>query len=329
MDLESQIFQRSIEEFDAMALEVFHWQARSIPLYAQYLNLLGRNPEQITSLDQIPFLPIEFFRNHLVISEEKEATKIFRSSSTTGSIPASHPVANLSLYQKSYSAGFRLFYGDPGDYCILGLLPSYLERSDSSLVHMVDGLMKESGHPSNGFFLNNMSELSETLRALESQNQKTLLIGVTFGLLDFAEQFPQDLRHCTIIETGGMKGRRKEMTRSEVHTLLRAAFGVEYIHSEYGMTELLSQAYSKGQGVFHCPPWMKVRAMDLSDPFSTVEAGKTGSLNIIDLANLYSCSFLATSDLGRVQEDGSFEVLGRVDRSMIRGCNLMAVPPTL
>jgi len=325
MNIELQIFEKSADKFDSIALEVFQWQAQFIPVYRKYLNLLGRNPAEVNSLDQIPFLPIEFFRNYSIIADGKSSAKIFRSSSTTGSIPASHHVADLALYQKSYETGFQLFYGNPKDYCILGLLPSYLERGDSSLVHMVDGLMKESAHPSNGFFLDNMAELFTTLKELEERKQKTLLIGVTFGLLDFAEQYSIKLEHCTVMETGGMKGRRKEMTRLEVHQILQKAFGTRHIQSEYGMTELLSQAYSKQDGIFHCPPWMKVTSMDLTDPFSALSPGKTGSLNIIDLANLNSCSFLATSDLGKVQADGSFEILGRVDRSMIRGCNLMAV----
>lgn len=249
---------------------------------------------------------------------------VFESSGTTQSLTSRHLVKEVAIYRQSFLLAFTQFYGDITDWCILGLLPSYLERQHSSLVMMVDELIRLSGHPASGFYLDEHDLLSKTLQQLEAQSQKTLLIGVTFGLLDFAAAYPQQLKHTVVMETGGMKGRRKELTRAEVHHLLMAGLGVGSIHSEYGMTELLSQAYSQGEGRFTCPPWMKVLVRDEEDPLAVQESGR-GILQVIDLANMYSCSFIATEDVGRVYEDGSFEVWGRLDNSDIRGCSLLVV----
>lgn len=319
------MFETAEADSEQLILDVFRWQAQQIPVYKEFLRLLKTDVDAIQSIKAIPFLPIELFRSFDILADGMNSSKQFRSSTTTGSIPSVHNVADMGLYLQSFSKGFRQFYGEPSEFCILALLPSYLERNDSSLVFMVEGLMKKSGHSKNGFYLNDTDSLIETLKNLEATNTPTLLIGVTFALLDLAEQFQLPLTNTIVMETGGMKGRRKEMTRDEVHAVLRNAFGQTNIHSEYGMTELLSQAYSKGNGRFACPPWMKVMASDLTDPLTLLPAGASGSLNIIDLANLYSCSFLASSDLGKVYEDGSFEVLGRVDRSTVRGCNLMVL----
>jgi hypothetical protein len=259
-----------------------------------------------------------------VVSALFEPQHIFESSGTTGTINSRHYVRDIDLYRESFMSGFQLFYGSIKDWCIVGLLPAYLERKNSSLIVMVDALIKESNHPLSGFYLYEFKQVKELLIQLEKQKQKTLLIGVTFALLDFAEQFPIQLQHTVIMETGGMKGRRKELTRQEVHAALTKNFGINTIHSEYGMTELLSQAYSKGNGLFYCPPWMKVLVRDEEDPLIVNEQGR-GVLNIIDLANIDSCSFIATDDVGIVYEDGSFEVHGRMDNSDMRGCSLLVV----
>ncbi len=321
--IEADIFTCKDDEFEALSLEVFRWQAEHVAVYRQYLSYLNRNPKDVQCIADIPFLPLELFRTQQVIADGFSVEKIFRSSTTTGTVPSSHFVASLELYKKSFSKAFEYFYGNVEDYCILALLPSYLERDDASLVYMAKSLIQQSKHPQSGFYLQNQEELIQCIQSLQGGNQKILLLGVTFALLDLAEQFPLSLKGVQVMETGGMKGRRKEMTRTEVHTILRSAFQIKEVHSEYGMTELLSQAYSLGQEIFECPPWMKVFTADVTDPFSPTDLGKTGTLQIVDLANLYSCSFLASSDLGKVQEDGKFEILGRVDRSMVRGCNLM------
>jgi hypothetical protein len=269
-------------------------------------------------------LPISFFKTHTVTAGPFTPETVFESSGTTQTLTSRHLVKEVSLYRRSFLKAFTLFYGNVKDYCVLGLLPSYLERQHSSLVMMVDELIKLSGHPASGFYLDEHAKLSQTLQQLESKQQKTLLIGVTFGLLDFAAAFPQKLNHTIVMETGGMKGRRKELTRAEVHQQLKEALGVQKIHSEYGMTELLSQAYSNGDGRFLCPPWMKVLVRDEEDPLSIQETGR-GILQVIDLANRYSCSFIATEDIGMVYQDGSFEVWGRMDNSDIRGCSLLVV----
>jgi phenylacetate-coenzyme A ligase PaaK-like adenylate-forming protein len=310
--------------FRATALEVFYYQARYTPVYKKYLAALGVDPSGVTEVEQIPFLPIEFFKTHTVMVEWKRAEMVFESSGTTGTSPSFHHVADASLYHKSFLTAFRRFYGDAGKYCILALLPAYLERSASSLVYMMDRLISKSKHPESGFYLNNLEELSSVLHKRNDDKTPTLLVGVSFALLDLAEQYPMSLGdHILVMETGGMKGRRKEMVRSELHKQLKGAFGLDSIHSEYGMTELLSQAYSKGEGIFQSPPWMQIQVRDPNDPLSLLPPGQSGGINVIDLANLNSCSFIATGDLGRVHEDGSFEVLGRFDHSDIRGCNLL------
>ncbi len=278
----------------------------------------------VSTIETVPFLPISFFKTHRVESTEFTPETLFESSGTSQTIQSKHYVKSLALYEDAFMNGFIHQYGNPKDHCFLGLLPSYLERSNSSLVYMVQKLMEKSNHTMNGFYLNNFQELSDKLDLLEKEAQPTILIGVTFGLLDFAEQYQLPLKNTIIMETGGMKGRREEMTREQVHQQLKKSFSVETIHSEYGMTELLSQAYSKADGIFHCPPWMKVLVRDEDDPLHVSTVGK-GAINIIDLANVYSISFIATDDVGEVFEDGSFRVLGRMDNSDIRGCSLLAL----
>lgn len=308
--------------FEALALEVFRFQSLNSPVYRDYLGALNINPATVTSLEKIPFLPVRFFKSHTVQTTSFEPAAIFESSGTTGSINSRHLVKDLSLYEESFTTAFQLFYGPVIEWCIIGLLPSYLERKGSSLVYMVDRLIQISEHPQSGFYLNENEQLFTLLTELEKRNQKTLLIGVTFALLDFAAQYPQLLQHTVVMETGGMKGRREEMIRPQVHELLKIAFQLPAIHSEYGMTELLSQAYSKGDGIFTCPSWMKILVRDEEDPFLVKRTG-SGTINVIDLANIYSCSFIATDDIGKIQPDGSFEVLGRIDGSDLRGCSLM------
>jgi phenylacetate-coenzyme A ligase PaaK-like adenylate-forming protein len=310
--------------FRAGALKVFHLQARSVAVYREFLSALKLDPQKVKRVEEIPFMPVEFFKSHRIIREGMKAEVIFESSGTTLSTPSQHHVADTALYRESFTRGFRKFYGAPEDLCILALLPSYLERSGSSLVYMMDQLISMSKHPQSGFYLNNLEELSFILQKRKLDGHPTLLLGVSFALLDLAEAYPLALaENITIMETGGMKGRRKEMVRSELHQALQVAFGFNKIHSEYGMTELLSQAYSYGDGVFRCPPWMDMLVRDPNDPLSLLDDGSPGGINIIDLANLYSCSFIATSDLGRHYGDGTFEILGRFDHSDIRGCNLL------
>ena len=294
------------------------------PVYRQWCELTGVDLFSIKTLADIPSLPISFFKTHNVCTTRFGPEAIFESSGTTQASTSKHLVKDISVYRQSFINCFGRFYGNLRDWCILGLLPSYLERQNSSLVMMVDELIKFSGHPDGGFYLDDHQKLAETLQRLEGEQQKTLLIGVTFGLLDFAASFPQKLKHTVVMETGGMKGRRKELTRAEVHQLLRDGLSIEEVHSEFGMTELLSQAYSKSGGRFICPPWMKVMVRDEDDPLLVKGAG-TGILQVIDLANIYSCSFIATEDVGRVYEDGSFEVWGRLDNSDIRGCSLLVL----
>lgn len=310
--------------FEEKARQVMQFQFDNNPVYRQWNELLGMNIATIKRLEDIPFLPISFFKTHKVVSGTGKADYVFESSGTTQTINSYHHVLNGSLYEESYLKAFRLFYGDVKDWCIIGLLPSYLERQHSSLVVMVDGLIKRSACTESGFYLNEFEKLQAVLTKLESKNQKTWLIGATFGLLDFAEQVPMKLKNTTVIETGGMKGRRTEMTRAEVHAILQQQFGLTNIHSEYGMTELLSQAYSTGNGRFFCPPWMKVLIREEEDPLKLKLRGR-GILNVIDLANVYSASFIATDDLGVVYEDGSFEVIGRRDNSDLRGCSLLTI----
>ena len=317
------------QNFEETALAVFNFQYLQNPVYNQFCKALHIEPAKINTLNKIPFLPIAFFKTHIVTTTQFEAAALFESSGTTQTINSKHLVKDIALYEQSFSAAFNLFYGDPKDWCIIALLPSYLERKNSSLVMMADKLIEQSGHAQSGFYLNELEKLHDTLLQLEKQQQKTLLIGVTFALLDFAEQYPIPLQHTTIMETGGMKGRREELTRQEVHEILCTSFKVNKIHSEYGMTELLSQAYSKGNGIFNCPPWMKILLREEDDPLSVQVPNNSktlsGAINVIDLANVYSCSFIATDDAGKLYADESFEVLGRLDNSDIRGCSLLAL----
>ncbi|SHG96358.1 LuxE/PaaK family acyltransferase [Winogradskyella jejuensis] len=315
----------SEKEFKDLALEVFRFQFEHNSVYRSFCDLLFKHPSDIKAIEDIPFLPIQFFKSHEVLSSRNPIEKTFTSSGTTGSTTSKHHVTDLSIYKTSFRKGFTHFYGNIEDYVVLALLPSYLERDGSSLIYMAEDLIKNSKQPESGFYLNNLDELAKTLLQLEERKQKVLLIGVSFALLDLAENFDFNLKHTIVMETGGMKGRRKEMIRTELHAILKRGFGVNHIHSEYGMTELLSQGYSKGKGVFECPPWMKVLTRDTEDALSIQNKGKSGGLNIIDLANINSCAFIATQDLGKVYDDNSFEVIGRFDNSDIRGCNLMVL----
>lgn len=306
------------------SLQTFHWQYEENPVYREWCQLTGADPAQCKTLVSIPALPISFFKSREVVSGLFQPEVVFESSGTTQQQTSRHLVKEVALYRRSFMEAFRLFYGEITEWCVLGLLPSYLERQHSSLVMMVDELIRESGHPDSGFYLYDHRQLSDVLQQQEARGQKTLLIGVTFALLDFAASYPQQLTHTVVMETGGMKGRRKELTRAEVHRLLTEGLGVTCIHAEYGMTELLSQAYSKGEGRFVCPPWMKVLVRDEEDPFCVKETGR-GILQMIDLANRHSISFIAAEDVGQVFGDGSFEVWGRLDNSDIRGCSLLIV----
>ncbi len=311
------------DDFTALALEVFRYQAVHVPVYKRYLELLRIVPEEVHDIDRIPFLPVSVFKTHEVIAEGLVPATVFRSSGTTGMVRSRHPVADTALYEKSFTEGFERFYGSVHDLTILALLPSYLEQGDSSLIYMMRHLIAQSGKAQSGFYLNNPSKLAETLETLNAAGERVLLFGVSYALLDLTEKHTFRLSNTTVMETGGMKGRRKEMVREELHELLKKGFGVQHIHSEYGMTELLSQAYSRGEGIFEPPPWMKVVIRDANDPFALLPPGQTGGINIIDLANVYSCSFIATQDLGKIHPDGTFEVLGRFDYSDLRGCNLL------
>ena len=311
-------------DFDELALAVFRFQYGNNSLYCQFVNGLGIDVSGINKPGQIPFLPVSFFKSHKVYSAAAKEEIVFESSTTSGSIPSRHYVADLAVYRESFYTAFSLFYGSVKDFIIIGLLPSYLERQGSSLVYMVDYLIKQSENPESGFYLYEHDALALKLSEIKKRGDKrVMLIGVGFALLDFIEGYPMNLPEAIIVETGGMKGRREELIREELHERLCKGFGVNRIHSEYGMTELLSQAWSHGEGLFRCPPWMNVMIRDANDPFCLAEIGRTGGINIIDLANVNSCSFIATDDLGRMKPDGSFEVLGRFDASDIRGCSLM------
>lgn len=313
-------------EFTSLALEVFRYQFENNLVYRSFCDLLYKHPSDVKSVEEIPFLPIQFFKSHTVLSDSKNTIKkIFSSSGTTGSITSKHNITDLSIYEKSFTKGFEDTYGAIEDYVILALLPSYLEREGSSLIYMVDSMIKQSQHPESGFYLDNLTALSNTLKRLDNEGKKVLLIGVSFALLDLVESYTFNLHNTIIMETGGMKGRRKELIREELHLILKAGFGVPHIHSEYGMTELLSQAYSKGNGIFNCPNWMQVLTRDPEDALNIQTTNKTGGINVIDLANVNSCSFIATQDLGRIHRDNSFEIIGRFDTSDIRGCNLMVL----
>ncbi|PTM05722.1 MAG: acyl transferase [Bacteroidetes bacterium] len=312
-------------DFQKLALQVFNYQFNTNKVYRSFCDLLYVHPSDVTSIEQIPFLPIEFFKTHKVLSTQQSIEETFTSSGTTGSATSKHYVTDLNIYRQSFREGFKHFYGSVDDYVVLALLPSYLEREGSSLIYMVNDMITQSKHPESGFYLDNFDALQNALKRLDKSGKKVLLIGVSFALLDLVERYQFNLRNTIIMETGGMKGRRKELIRNELHSILKKGFDVENIHSEYGMTELLSQAYSNGNGIFNCPKWLKVLTRDTEDALTIQTQGKTGGINIIDLANINSCSFIATQDLGRVLPDNSFEVIGRFDNSDIRGCNLMAI----
>ena len=309
--------------FEDIALKLFQFQYKNNHLYQTYVNHLGKDPDSINSIAKIPFLPIRFFKSHTVVCGAWSPEVVFTSSATSGSIVSRHAVHSLDFYLVNALNIFEHFYGPIESYHFLALLPSYLERSDSSLIAMIDYFKKSdlSGH--SGFYLNNHNELISKIKELKKSDKKIILWGVSFALLDLAEKMEIDLSSCIIIETGGMKGRRKEWVREELHNFLCTRFNSKNIHSEYGMTELLSQAYSKGKGYFQLPAWMKIKIRDIHDPFQMLSQGKTGGVNVIDLANAYSCAFIETEDLGRITEDSSFEILGRADNSDVRGCNLL------
>ncbi len=311
--------------FEETALKLFRFQARENPVYRTFLQYLSVQPEKIDSVQKIPFLPIRFFKTHRVVSGLKKEVLVFTSSTTTGIQQSNHFVTDLNRYEASFKRGFEYYYGPVKDYTLLALLPGYLERTGSSLIYMMNSLIAQSKKKKSGFYLHNFEELEEALIELEEKKEKTLLFGVSFALLDFLEKNNFELKNTIVMETGGMKGKRKELVREELHHVLCRGFGVSAIHSEYGMTELLSQAYSKGKGIFYAPPWMKVLVRDTEDAMTILPESRNGGINVIDLANINSCSFIATQDLGKTYKDGSFEVLGRFDNSDIRGCNLMVL----
>ena len=313
----------SKKEFEKITLKVFRFQYENNSVYQSFCIHLGKNPSNVKQIADIPFLPIQFFKSDTILSTSDQPQVVFTSSGTTGMTTSKHFVTDASLYEDSYNKAFAQFYGNIEDYCVLALLPSYLEREGSSLIYMVEDLIARSNHKDSGFYLNDLEQLSNKIIELENEGQNIILIGVTYALLDLIEFKKFQLKNTIIMETGGMKGRRKEMIREELHQILCEGFGVPTIHSEYGMTELLSQAYSLGNGIFECPIWMDVLIRDTEDALSYVENGKTGGINVIDLANINSCSFIATQDLGKKFENKTFEVLGRFDNSDIRGCNLM------
>lgn len=313
------------DNFEETALDVFRYQYNTNGIYRQFTDALHITPEDLKNLSDIPFLPVSFFKTHKVSTGDiTGTTTVFESSTTTGLVPSRHYVPDISIYEASLIKGFEKFYGAAEQYAIIALLPSYLERGNSSLVYMAKVLMERGKHPASGFYLNEFENLHKVLMDLEKKGQRTLLIGVTFALLDFADAYPMQLNHTIVMETGGMKGRRQELTRNEVHEILKSQWGLKNVHSEYGMTELLSQAYSDANGRYRCTDTMKVLVRDINDPIDVQPTG-TGVLNVIDLANIYSCSFIATEDIGCIAQDGSFEVLGRLDNSALRGCNLMVV----
>ncbi|MFN8256394.1 MAG: acyltransferase [Bacteroidales bacterium] len=322
-ELKTKIFSTDENLFDNLALKIFELQYRANPVYRQYSNLLGKNPLNVKNTHEIPFLPIEFFKTNQVCTGKFEPEQVFSSSATTGAVQSKHFVADLNIYKESFINSFTLFIGNPPEYCFLALLPGYLEREGSSLIYMVNELMKISKHPENGFFLYDHQQLKDRISRLEKQKQKFVLFGVSFALLDFASTFTGEIKHGIVMETGGMKGKRKEMSKPELQSVLKSAFKTNKICSEYGMTELLSQAYSTNDNIFKSPPWMKILVRDTYDPYYYLKEGLTGGINVIDLANLYSCSFIETKDLGKLLKNGQFEILGRFDNSEIRGCNLM------
>lgn len=318
------IFQiQSQKEFHKLALQVFRYQYDNVLVYQEFCNYLFKNKENVKQIEDIPFLPISFFKSHQVITQDQKENIIFTSSGTSGTITSQHLVSDISIYQQSFSSGFAQFYGNIENYAILALLPSYLERECSSLVYMVNELITKSNNLHSGFYLHNYQELIEKLEKLEQENQDVILFGVTYALLDVLEIKKLKLKNTIIIETGGMKGKRKELIKAELHEILSNGFGVTHIHSEYGMTEMLSQAYSHQNGIFECVPWLQILIRDPENPLEYLKNEKTGGINVIDLANINSCSFIATQDLGKKYNNNTFEVLGRFDNSDIRGCNLM------
>jgi len=316
---------QNAQDFSEVALAVFKHQFQNNRVYRSFCDLINVHPSDVQKLTEIPFLPIQFFKSRKVVTSMDEVQEVFTSSGTTGTLTSKHFVTDINLYKESYRKGFHHFYGNIEEYTVLALLPNYLERKGSSLVYMVDEFIKKSNNIESGFYLDNLEELTQKLIALDKKGRKVLLIGVSFALLDLIEKQKFNLKNTTVMETGGMKGRRKELVREELHTILREGFGVADIHSEYGMTELLSQGYSKGKGIFKAPPWMQVLTRDTEDALTINSFGKNGGINVIDLANYNSCSFIATQDLGKVHKDGTFEIIGRFDNSDIRGCNLLVL----
>ncbi|MEO5790428.1 MAG: acyl transferase [Gelidibacter sp.] len=312
-------------EFEAASLEVFKFQFENNRVYRSFCDLLYIHPSDVKCIQEIPFLPIQFFKSHEIVSNKHPVEQVFTSSGTTGDLTSKHLVTDIKVYEESFRRAFTHFYGTVEDHVVLALLPSYLEREGSSLIYMVDDLIKQSHQPESGFYLHNLSELKDILIKLDAEGKKVLLIGVSFALLDLVESYQFQLKNTIIMETGGMKGKRKELVRDELHDLLKQGFGVKTIHSEYGMTELLSQAYSKGLGIFECPKWMQILTRDTEDALTILPNNKTGGINVIDLANFNSCAFIATQDLGKVLPDNRFEIIGRFDNSDIRGCNLMVL----
>lgn len=314
---------QGISEFEQYSLEIFQFQAQKNIVYREFLTHLKTDVSTINSINDIPFLPIQFFKSHKIVTSQNTIQQTFLSSGTTGMQQSKHLVTDVAIYEESFRKGFEHFYGNVEDYTVLALLPSYLERDGSSLIYMVNDMIQQSKKPKSGFYLNNLEELASNLIELDKKDEKVLLIGVSFALLDLVEAYSFRLKNTIIMETGGMKGRRKELIREELHEILCEGFGVTEIHSEYGMTELLSQGYSKGNGIFECPPWMKILTRDTEDALTILPEGKSGGINVIDLANINSCSFIATQDLGKTYSNNTFEVLGRFDNSDIRGCNLL------
>ncbi len=315
----------SDKSFENLALQIFKYQAENNVVYKEFISYININPLNINYLKDIPFLPIQFFKTHRIVSSKTQIKTTFLSSSTTGITQSKHHITDISVYEKSFKKGFHHFYGNDQNYIILALLPSYLERNGSSLIYMIENFVSNNQSKHSGFYLYNLHELAKKLNELDANNKKILLIGVSYALLDLIEKYRFSLKNTIIMETGGMKGRCKELIREELHQILCKGFGVEKIHSEYGMTELLSQAYSKGNGIFFTPPWMKILIRDTEDALTLLPHHKTGGINIVDLANINSCSFIATQDLGKTSPDNSFEIMGRFDNYDIRGCNLMII----
>lgn len=314
---------KSDKEFNALAIEAFSYQYNNVKVYNEFCNHINISEKNVKHSSQIPYLPIEFFKTHNILVTNAKSELTFSSSGTTGMQTSKHNVVDVNLYEHSFLNAFEQFFGNINDYCILALLPSYIEKGGSSLVYMANKLIELSNHTDSGFYLNNYEQLSKKLNSLNTKGNKVILLGVSYALLDLAEQFPQKLKNTIIMETGGMKGRRKEVVREELHKTLCEAFNVKTVYSEYGMTELLSQGYSKGNGMFETPPWMKIVIRDTYDPFSLYGYNRSGGINVIDLANINSCCFIETKDIGKVFSQNSFTILGRFDNSDIRGCNLM------